>query len=978
MPVIKEQVARRGIAAVTDKEWREHAQKVRVENARKGMRAALLEIGSTVARYFTPEEKVSFAQFAQKLRAPMSPEDLEAFGVPLAQSAGLAELEAAWRFELVMESAATPDIPVRRMHELVDLQMRRLKFGELGLQLERFSLRLRASRYLALLPAADAYHAAGDEENDLRVLSQVSPTLMSPEVQGRFLDLLLARRPQQLLQMASLGNRWGEQVANFIVAKGDRALAHAVVAALGRSRPPVWPKSYDALVGLYFAESSPEVGHNFLAALGDATIGERLGKPLDRNAMLAGDIWYYYGSRYGEYLATTKQGTPEGYLPAMIEQSPASASGYLQLADYYAEIGNLRAAVADYNHVLELTPSSADVHDRLAVAYFRSGARAEAIAQWKLVFSTLIAQINSSRAPESFWADFARTCDHLRARRLFAELKPEADALLRAYLRHNGNYRSNLPLHAAYVALGDPVAGTAWLLDLATVAPDPSAVFADIADASWIPLANRAPIFLRVLDARQNALGKAEGLDKENAQSELASWQVRWVEYLIRSKQFSPAADYIAALPHETRKSNAAALTPLELQAAAQLGTLDAKLAAYRSDPEVAPASEDLRSAARRILDAGDKLSARKILEFVFARELDEHKLAAPNFLGLAEIRIPSGDMPGALELLRRLVIAVGNPYENLSSASALLEKTGHNAEAIEFLNQLIKSAPWEPAYRLRLAKAEIAANQDAGAALDALAKIAAAPESPYGVRVEAATALSGSRPAADLGSAELKLLAADPRAVTALAADQSFFYEVRLRGAENTSDLQVKMQLLGHALAETPARDDARIPIFRAAVAAHSDEFAFAALGQIAATLRQQAGRRASGESAEDEETLRSDESDSADQEAQTPFYSVAKLSPAQVAQLAFEIGVLLDRRGRLNDAVPYLALAQKLEKNAARRKEVAVRIADVRARLRRQQTNLARQPILHQPLEQDRVVRPRILARAAAPAQLAPTGGE
>ena len=48
----------------------------------------------------------------------------------------------------------------------------------------------------------------------------------------------------------------------------------------------------------------------FLAALGDDTIGVRLSKPVDRDQQLAGNTWFYYGSRYGEYLGTTKHGQP--------------------------------------------------------------------------------------------------------------------------------------------------------------------------------------------------------------------------------------------------------------------------------------------------------------------------------------------------------------------------------------------------------------------------------------------------------------------------------------------------------------------------------------------------------------------------------------------------------------------------------------------------------------------------------------------
>ena len=102
LPVLKEQVARESIAAVTDREWRQRAQEIRIQNARAGMEAALRAMGDAVASYFTPEERVSFGQFAQRLRAPLTSEDVEAFAIPLAHNAGLADLEATWRYERMM------------------------------------------------------------------------------------------------------------------------------------------------------------------------------------------------------------------------------------------------------------------------------------------------------------------------------------------------------------------------------------------------------------------------------------------------------------------------------------------------------------------------------------------------------------------------------------------------------------------------------------------------------------------------------------------------------------------------------------------------------------------------------------------------------------------------------------------------------------------------------------------------------------
>ena len=51
---------------------------------------------------------------------------------------------------------------------------------------------------------------------------------------------------------------------------------------------------------------------------------------------------------------------------------------------------------------------------------------------------------------------------------------------------------------------------------------------------------------------------------------------------------------------------------------------------------------------------------------------------------------------------------------------------------------------------------------------------------------------------------------------------------------------------------------------------------------------------------------------------------------------------------------------------------------LADIKAQLRRQQLNAARQPILHADLEQDRLVRPRLVARAAPVAKPSAKPGE
>jgi len=903
--------------------------------------------------------------------------DVDRFAIPLAQTAGLADQEARWRFDLMMQEAHSQN-PYANMEPFVDLQRRRTRFAELGPQLEQFASAISPGfnrRDAALLSAADAYRSAGDQPNEMRVLSTVSAEHLDNLRQQRLFELLLARQPAELVRIAATWTPTGERAAEYVVANAAPIWSHAVVQARSRPRPPVWNKSYNALVGLYFAEPATDVRNAFLGALGDTTIGERLGKPVDRSQQLAGDIWFYYGSRYGEYLWTTKQGNPEDFLPAILEQSPATSSGYLTLADYYADTGDEPRAILDYNHTLELTPNRPDVYDNLALAYYKQGDHAAALAQWKQAFAVLSGQINAVRVPEAFWADFGRTCDQLAARHVFSDLKPDADAIVRAYLRHNGNYRSNAVLHSAYAAAGDPAAATAWLLDLSSAAHDPSMILADVADASWIPLAQRAAIYQRILEVKQDSVSKLTGLERDNTQQELNSWQVRWIQYLVRTKQYAQASAAIPALPKETRDAQAAALVPLDLRIAAQLGTLDSKLASYRSDPQSTPTADTLRAAARQLFEAGDKQSARNILELVFAREIEDHQLVAANFLGLAEIRIASGDTSGALDLLRRLVVVVGNPFENLDPAAAMLEKTGHNTEAVEFLDQLVKSAPWDPSYRLRLAKAKLAAGQDTAAAQDALSSVASGSSVPYDLRIKATLALAG-RPHSDLGSGELNLLAGNPTAVPASAADQSYFYDARIKAAQNAADTQTRVQLLSHCASDFPRRDEARIPLFQAAVSAQSNEFAVAVLEPL--LQMQFLHNHASGTGTEEEEIISSD-SDEEDNsgEPSIPATAGLRLSRAQHAQVARMIGDTMIHLNRFPDAVPYFDAARRLESSAPTRRELARKLAELRATLRIQTQNAARQPLLHEALEQDRVVRPRLLARTAVPNAAAAKGG-
>ena len=968
-PILEQQVAKHGIAAISDKQWREHVLATRQQNARIGMRAALLEMGSNIARYYAPEEKQAFSDFAETLRNGMSDEDAREFAIPLVASAGLADVEARWRYALLMDSAGGPPESSNQLGEFIQLQRQRLKFSELGGQLEKLAPHVRPESYASVIAsAAEAYRAVGDTDNELRLLSSIGPNRLWGDNLTRWYALLMKKDPQRLVRVAGEWTPWGASASEYVLANGTAELAHAVVAVRGQARVPVWSKSYTALVGLYFAETQAPINSAFINALGDQTIGERVEKRGSRDDQLAGDVWFYYGSRYGEYLHDTNQGTPEDFLPSELEHSPASVDGYLSLGDYYLDQSDPRKALEEYTYVLDLSPGRIDVHDKLALAYYKDGNHAEATAEWKRFFAAEFNQVDNSRLAETFWADFGRACDHVRARGLSAKVKSEVDQVVRAYLRRNGNYRSNAVLHSAYVMQADSIAASSWLLDISQAAPDPPTILQDIVNVNWIPLANRGPIYQRILDAKQASVAKTEGLEQQNAKADLWSWQVRWLEYLVDSKQYSQAANLIVALRRDTNVSDSDALASYEIQCAAKLGMLDVLLAEYKATSEAPPSPESLRTAARKLVDSGDRTSARKVLEFLFARQLDEHQLSAASFLGLAEIRVADGDTPGAIALLKRMVLTVGDQYQDMDSAAALLEKTNHPTEALLFLDPLAQATPWDASFRLRLAEAQLAAHQDKVPPAETLGKIAGAVENPYSLRLQAASALPGLAQPSDFGSQELKLIAGGANRITVAEADRPFFYDARLAAAQKLPSGQEKLDLLGNALADLPSRNDARVPFFRAAASLQRDELALASIEQL---LQSGAVRRATQEitALEDEDVLAASE-ENAVAEGDSAIRPLPALPTSQQAQLAHEVATVLIRLERLAQAEVYLKAAQKIEKSPTELKRISADLSDVRTKLRREQLNAARRPVLHEALEQDRLVRPKLLAQGATKA--------
>ena len=104
------------------------------------------------------------------------------------------------------------------------------------------------------------------------------------------------------------------------------ALAAMRCPRYGPARSPRSPASISEIM-------LPASTRAFQAALDTRTIGERLQVPGKPDSVILGPVWFYYGARYGDYLAGAGSSEAEAWLPASLEASPGNPDAYLALGD---------------------------------------------------------------------------------------------------------------------------------------------------------------------------------------------------------------------------------------------------------------------------------------------------------------------------------------------------------------------------------------------------------------------------------------------------------------------------------------------------------------------------------------------------------------------------------------------------------------------------------------------------------------------
>jgi tetratricopeptide (TPR) repeat protein len=980
--VLAAELVRQNIGEDEARQFRENFAQQRMQTADAHLQAAIRAIGETVQTFYTPEQKQAFALSLDRLHD--GPSAHPQLALQAATAAALTDRESLWRRQQLVAGSLNAANPAAYS----TLQQARLQFSELAHTLESYAARLQPDARTNLREqATQAYRDAGDIPSELR-LERSLVAAGDEGVRARFLDLLLQHDRAALTELAASTNAAvADAAVNVSVANATLPQALAAVQRRSQSLPPVWLPASASLVDLYFASSqTPSTrSTDFTQSLNaDATIADRLATQSDPLHHLTGDDFFFYASRFGIFLTTVPKAATlpdaEDFLAAQLEQSPASPAPYLDLARTYAEASNLPAAVAEYNHALELAPTipaSPAIHDELAILLFRANRKDDALTHWHAALDTLRQMQQHAIYPEAWFNSLETITRHLGERHLTVAFRTDLETILGPYLAKNGTYRSNELLQSVYQASATPADGTDLLLTLANAAPAPGFILSDLSGAAWLSDASSQQILKRRIQ-----LALAPGSTDTDGASRLRELLL---QSYIKNHQYAEAQTFLTSAP--VTQQTSATFATARILLAAQAGSLDALLATFRAAPESAPPSDTLAKAANQLSSQAppDQLNARSLREFVFNQKQLDHTLLPTDFLALAQSRVETNDLPGAIAILRRLSLqpvdqsagassqtAVSsdagpilppNPYANTDAAASLLEHAHHPADAIPFLTSLVHSVPWDASYRLRLAEAQLAAAQK-DAAQPNLIAVASNPLAPYDVRSQAARDLATYPATPALGSNELTFLT---HPTTPSNARQPYFAAARIAAAQlPTTPTADRSVLLREAIAIAPsssAADHARLTLLLTQPS-NTEPSATLALFRTIQNAPAPSSPSVTDGDSDNSTDVRADYTISPN-DLNLPSTSLPPIAasldvPAQI-QLAAIVASAYERDGNLNTAFPYAQLAVTLASPAPQAALLRHR-DDLRTAILLERRNAARRPIFHAALTPSIPVRPRL----------------
>jgi tetratricopeptide (TPR) repeat protein len=696
-------------------------------------------------------EQLLLDDMAQRGGVPALGGEIDGFYLPFFRVAHMALAEEKMLHALVdFYYGQKRDQYEGRLQALIQFYQPRHAFALLANLLEKESSR--SQRPYDLITLASAYRRLEDGERELGALRRYYNLRLSSydyNAVERYLELARQLGKQDELRMlASTTPHDGLQIINFFIRKGDKDLAVSALTAWERAKPAVWSKINRGMIGWYFKDAAPEFENSFVQGLGLTPIGAELAQAVDRQEALAGETWFYYGRKFGEYqfyVQPTRK--PELHLVARLEGAPLSAENQADLGDFYAQARQLDRAWPFYQAAVELQPSASRYLDKLAEHLMAMGRRAEAVATWQRIVS--VRDRSGKESGPSLGhipaGDVALVVKVAAKHNFFADVRPVVEAYVREKAARADFYPAAMAdlLEATVHAYATSAERVDFVRSLMRASFNPIGCANFVLQHKLLSAPEEEVLYQVGADDLAQKVAQAQGNRKRSETTSLVDWLGRFATYLIDTKQYEKA-EAVLRKAQEQELHNVPATRLLHLQA---------KLALRKGDLDWArrKLEEDYRSAdsgainKKKYLDAYNLLkeerqlrAAQEVLIEMYQALLNARQFEDANFLGLAEALIERGNISEGIATLQRMVRWRGDQAETYQAAVDLLMRSKQFAAAESFANALTKMAPQDVTNSMRLAELAWAQNQHSRALSD-LKTVLSSPLASNQIKAEAA-----------------------------------------------------------------------------------------------------------------------------------------------------------------------------------------------------------------------------------------------
>jgi len=212
----------------------------------------------------------------------------------------------------------------------------------------------------------------------------------------------------------------------------------------------------------------------------------------------------------------------------------------------------------------------------------------------------------------------------------------------------------------------------------------------------------------------------------------------------------------------------------------------------------------------------------------VCARELGEHQLVATNFLGLAEIRVADGDVAGAVTLLKRLGHRCRRCLSEHGFIGGAVRKNGspHGSHCVpRAACECDSVGTLVPSETQQIATPGGTGKECSGAT--AWQNFRPHQRIPTHFACKPPRRWQGCPAARRAWQSGVETAAGGAKNITPSASDHPLVLRIAARCGAVCAQCRDKMAILAKALADSPSREDARVPFFRAAISIPAEEFA-------------------------------------------------------------------------------------------------------------------------------------------------------